>query len=80
MKTSHSFKLEKKNASCPTQNSAPTIKQNFTTSQIILVTFRDLKPTTTNYTTNWAIANLGNTKSHKRFKSIFQKEKKTTNF
>ena len=54
----------------------PTIKQNFTTSQIILVTFRDLKPTTINYTTNWAIANLGNTKSHKGFKSIFQEEKK----
>ena len=54
----------------------PTTKQNFTTSQIILVTFRDLKPTTINYTTNWAIANLGNTKSHKGFKSIFQEEKK----
>ena len=54
----------------------PTIKQNFTTSQIILVTFRYLKPTTINYTTNWAIANLGNTKFHKGFKSIFQEEKK----
>ena len=58
----------------------PTIKQNFTTSQIILVTFRDLKPTTINYTTNWAIANLGNTKSHKGFKKYIPRGKKTTNF